>query len=148
MDLSPSWEASSCLANFMEPQDPLPCSQSPPLVPIISQISPVRTTPFCISLIRFNIIIPLASVKCLPLCRDSSVGIATGYRLDDEGIRVRILVGWRIFSMSSKPVLGPTYPPIQRVQGAKAAGTESWPLTSKYCRGQENLTIPPCSLMA
>jgi hypothetical protein len=30
--------------------------------------------------------------------RDSSVGIATGYRLDDQGVRVRVPEGSRIFS--------------------------------------------------
>jgi hypothetical protein len=30
--------------------------------------------------------------------RDSAVGIATGYRLDDQGVRVRVPVGSRIFS--------------------------------------------------
>jgi hypothetical protein len=34
---------------------------------------------------------------------DSSVGIATGYRLDDRGVGVRVSVG-------SRPALGPTNP--------------------------------------
>jgi hypothetical protein len=40
---------------------------------------------------------------------DSAVGIATGYRLDDRVVRVRVLIGSRIFffSTSSKPALGP-----------------------------------------
>jgi hypothetical protein len=35
--------------------------------------------------------------------RDSSVGVATGYRLDDQGAGVRV-------STSSRPVLGHTQP--------------------------------------
>jgi hypothetical protein len=49
--------------------------------------------------------------------RDSVVGIATGYGLDDRGVGVRVPVGWRIFYTSSRPVLGPTQPPIQWVPG-------------------------------
>jgi hypothetical protein len=35
--------------------------------------------------------------------RDSAVGIATGYGLDDRGVGVRIPVGSRIFSSPSRP---------------------------------------------
>jgi hypothetical protein len=49
---------------------------------------------------------------------DSVVGIATGYGLDDRGVGVRVPVGSRIFSTSSRPALGPTQPPIQWVPGA------------------------------
>jgi hypothetical protein len=44
--------------------------------------------------------------------RDSSVGIATGYGLDGRRVGVRVPVGARIFSTSSRPVLGPIQPPI------------------------------------
>jgi hypothetical protein len=45
---------------------------------------------------------------------DSSVGIATGYRLDVPGIESR----WGgDFSHTSRPALGPTQRPVQRVQG-------------------------------
>jgi hypothetical protein len=46
------------------------------------------------------------------------VGIATSYGLDDQGIGVRVPVGSRIFSTSSRPALGSTQPPIQWVRGA------------------------------
>jgi hypothetical protein len=49
--------------------------------------------------------------------RDSVVGIATGYGLDDRGVRFRVPVGSRIFSTSSRPALGPTQPPIQYAPG-------------------------------
>jgi hypothetical protein len=50
--------------------------------------------------------------------RDSAVDIATGYRLNDRGVRVRVSVGAKIFPTASRPDLGPTQPPIQWVPGA------------------------------
>jgi hypothetical protein len=46
-------------------------------------------------------------------------GIATGYGLNDLGVGVRVSVGGKNFhfSMSSRPSLGPTQPPIPCVQG-------------------------------
>jgi hypothetical protein len=49
---------------------------------------------------------------------DSTVGIVTGYRLDEGGVRVQVLVGSIILSTSSRPILGPTQPPIQWALGA------------------------------
>jgi hypothetical protein len=54
--------------------------------------------------------------------RDSAVGIATAYGLDDGGVGVRVPVGSRIFSMSSRQALGPTQIPIQWVRGALSGG--------------------------
>jgi hypothetical protein len=45
-----------------------------------------------------------------------SVGIATDYRLNDRGVRVRVPVGLRIFTSSYRPDL-PMQPPIQWVPG-------------------------------
>jgi hypothetical protein len=56
--------------------------------------------------------------------RDSSVGIATGYGLDDGGLGVRFPIGSRIFT--SGPVLMPTLPPMGTGSSFvedKAAGT-------------------------
>jgi hypothetical protein len=52
--------------------------------------------------------------------RDSAVGIATGYGMDDQGVGVGVPVGPRIFhfSTSFRPPLGPTQPTIQWVPGA------------------------------
>jgi hypothetical protein len=50
--------------------------------------------------------------------RDSIVGIATGYGLDNWGVGVRVPVRSRIFSTSSRPALGSTHPHIQWVPGA------------------------------
>jgi hypothetical protein len=62
--------------------------------------------------------------------QDSSVGMATGYGLDDRVIWVRFLEGTGnfLFATASRPALGPTQPPIQWVLGGgvfpwgKAAG--------------------------
>jgi hypothetical protein len=42
--------------------------------------------------------------------RNSVVGITTAYRLDGRKVGVRVPVAARFFSMSSRPVLGPTQP--------------------------------------
>jgi hypothetical protein len=37
---------------------------------------------------------------------DSAVGVTTGYGLEDRGVGLRVQVGARRFSTSSRPVLG------------------------------------------
>jgi hypothetical protein len=54
--------------------------------------------------------------------RDSSVSIALGYGLDDQGSRVRFRRGWEFFSY----LMGTRGP----FHGGKAAGAWNWPLTS------------------
>jgi hypothetical protein len=58
--------------------------------------------------------------------RDSVVGIAIGYGLDDRRVGVRVPVGSRIFcsQTSSRPALGPTQPPIQGVPRALSSGVK------------------------
>jgi hypothetical protein len=53
------------------------------------------------------------------MSRDSSVGIATGYGLDDRmiGIRFSARAGNFLFDTISRPAVGPTEPPIQRIPG-------------------------------
>jgi hypothetical protein len=72
------------------------------------------------------------------MSRNSSVGIATGYELDDRMIGVRFLRGAEIFlDTMSRPVLEPTKPPMQRVLGAVSLGLK-WP-------GREADHAPPSS---
>jgi hypothetical protein len=58
--------------------------------------------------------------------RDSAVGIATGYGLDDRGVGVPSpgRVKNFLFCTSSRPALGSTHPPIQWVLGALSAGVK------------------------
>jgi hypothetical protein len=57
--------------------------------------------------------------------RDSAVGIATGYGLGGRGDEVRVPVGARIFSMSFRPLLGPTQPPIPMGTGGFFSGLKA-----------------------
>jgi hypothetical protein len=67
MELSPSWEVASCVATqelpsiLWNPKVHCRVHNSPPLFPILSQISPVHTTPFYLSKIHFNMIHPPTS---------------------------------------------------------------------------------------
>jgi hypothetical protein len=69
----------------------------------------------------------LVSYSCLTYIsakrRDSAVGIANGYRLDDQGIRVRVPVVVRIFT-SFRSVLRSTQPPIQWVPAVFPPGVK------------------------
>lgn len=72
------------------------------------------------------------------------VGIVTHYLRDRIGIKSRC--GWD-FSHPSRPTLGPTQPPVQRLpvlfSESKAGGVRLWPITSIYRRGwRNNRTIP------
>jgi hypothetical protein len=61
-ELSSSWEGANCAAIqdlpilFWNPKVHYHVHKSPPLVPILSQIDPVHTTPSCLSKIYFNIV--------------------------------------------------------------------------------------------
>jgi hypothetical protein len=71
--------------------------------------------------------------------RDSSVGIALGYGLDDRGSRVRFPARLEtfLFSTASRTDLGPIQLPIQWVPGALSLGVK-WP-------GREADHSPPAS---
>jgi hypothetical protein len=51
---------------------------------------------------------------CLNLTHDD----ALGYELDDRGFESRQGLGIFLFTSASRPVLGPTQPPIQWLPGA------------------------------
>jgi hypothetical protein len=57
--------------------------------------------------------------------RDSVVGIAIGYRPDDQGVGARVPVWSRIFSTSSRLALGPTQPPTQWIPGTLSPGDKA-----------------------
>jgi hypothetical protein len=83
--------------------------------------------------------------------RDSAVGIATGYGLNDGGVGVRVPVGARIFFS-----LVPTQPPIQWVPGAisprvKRSGREadhSPPTSAEVKNTWIYKSTPPYAFMA
>jgi hypothetical protein len=62
MELSPSWEAISCSVSqeypniLLNPKVHYRVHKSPPLIPILSEIIPVHTTPSYLSKLRFIII--------------------------------------------------------------------------------------------
>jgi hypothetical protein len=66
--------------------------------------------------------------RCMKGCRDSVVGIATCYRLDDRGVGAQVPVGVRIFTFPNRPdrLWGPptSYPTGTRgsLPRGKAAG--------------------------
>ena len=68
--------------------------------------------------------------------RDSSVGIATHYRLDGPGIESRWGLG---FPHPSRPALGPTQPPV-------IMGTESFPRARRPGRGVDHSLHPASRL--
>jgi hypothetical protein len=90
--------------------------------------------------------------------RDSSVGIATGYGLDDQEGRSSSPVRVKnfLFSTSSRPALRSTQPPIHRVPealfpGVKRPGREadhSLPASAEVKKMWINTPTPPYAFMA
>jgi hypothetical protein len=83
--------------------------------------------------------------------RGSLVGIATDYGLGDRGVGIRVPVGSRIFSTSSRPAMRPTQPPIQWVPGLKGPGHEadhSFPTIAEVKETWIYTTTPPYAFMA
>jgi hypothetical protein len=79
--------------------------------------------------------------------RDSTVNIATGNRLDDLGGRSSSPGSVKnfLFSLSSRPAVGSTQPPIQWVRGVKRPGREAdhSPPTSAEVKKNVDLYIHP-----
>jgi hypothetical protein len=69
------------------------------------------------SLLRYYCLCRRVKIFLNTRSRNNVVGMATGHRLDGRGVGVRVPVGSRIFSMSSRPAVGPTQHPIQWVSG-------------------------------
>jgi hypothetical protein len=61
---------------------------------------------------------------CFVRSRDSSVGIATGYGLDDRGFESQQRLRIFLFTTVSRPALGPTQPLIQWVPGVLSLGVK------------------------
>jgi hypothetical protein len=86
--------------------------------------------------------------------RESAVDIATGYGLDDRYFGVRVAGGSKIFSTSSRPVLGPTHRPIQLVPGALSPGVKrreadhSPPTSAEVKKMWIYVSTPPYALLS
>jgi hypothetical protein len=92
------------------PNVPCHVHNSPPLVPVLSQLQPVY---------RFQ---PnFTTIHSYIGSRDSSVGIATRLRAGRSGFDSR---GGGLFTTVSRTALGPTQPPIHWVPGALSLGVK------------------------
>jgi hypothetical protein len=93
----------------------------------------------CLTATKFEPFILLLSML---KSRDSSVGIALGYGLDDGGLGFNSRRGWEFFSSRLRPerLWGPPSLLSNRHQGlflgGKAARAWSWPVASIYYRCQ------------
>jgi hypothetical protein len=65
---------------------------------------------------------PVTSETNQGASRDRSVDIETGYGLGGQEVGVPVPAGSRVFSVASRPALGPTQPTIQWVLGALSQG--------------------------
>jgi hypothetical protein len=101
----------------------------------------------CAYFLAFHLSSVFSFSLCLHFSRDSAVGIATGYRLDDREVGIRVPVGSRIFTshvVQTGSGVHPTYYTLGTwglFPGGKAAGAWSWPLTSNWCRDEENMDL-------
>jgi hypothetical protein len=81
-------------------------------------------------------------VSCYYRSRDSAVGIAIGYGMDDPGVGVRVPVGSRIFSPPRR---------LNRLWGVKRQGREadhSPPTSAEVKKTWIYTSTPPYALMA
>jgi hypothetical protein len=102
------------------------------LYPLPSIMTSQLHNTLCTTNLPFFIIIYISCEQS----RDSSVGIALGYGLDDRGSRVRFPAGAGNFSLHHRVQNGSGTHPVSYPMGTrgsfsrdKAAGAWSWPLT-------------------
>ena len=100
-----------------------------------------ETSDNCIQMLRPTVSTEFLEFR-LKKGRDSSVSIANHYGLDGPGIEFR----WgRDFPHPSRPVLGPTQPPVQWVlvllPGGKAAGAWRLPPTQSSAEVKERVEL-------
>jgi hypothetical protein len=91
---------------------------------------------------------PKFSEKTCPSARsrDSAVGTATGYGLDDPGVGLRVPVGSRIFSSTRRPMgTGGSFPGLKR----PGSGADQSPPASAEIKKMLIFTsTPPYAFMA
>jgi hypothetical protein len=103
--------------------------KSPPLEAILSHMSLSQLQLMMMMMMMMTMIIIIIIINVFILSnesRDSSVGIALCYGLDDQGSRVRFPAGTGIFyfNTASRTALRPTQPPIQGVLGSPSLGVK------------------------
>jgi hypothetical protein len=76
----------------------------------------------CYQKIKFNFI----HISLFHREPESAICLVTSYGLEDQGVGVQVPVGGKNvhFSLSFRPALGPTQPPIQWVPGALSPGVK------------------------
>jgi hypothetical protein len=84
--------------------------------------------------------------------RDSTVGKATGYGMDDRGVEVRVPVGLRIFTSPSRPDFSEAHPDsYPMVPGVKRSGREadhSSPTSTEVKNTWVYISTPPYVFIA
>jgi hypothetical protein len=81
------------------------------------------------------------------MSRDGAVGNATGYRLDDRGVRVQLPVASRIFFTLSRTSVRPTQLPIQSKQSGREAD-HSPPTSAEVKKTWIYTSTPPYVFMS
>jgi hypothetical protein len=138
MELSPSWEAASCAATqelqnmLWNPKVYNRVHKSPPLVPILSQMKPVHTTPSYLSKIHFQISCPFL---CLGRLSKESVQVRGFLR---SFVTSLVLYGEELLASHPTPKLEDH--PLPAVRGylfnVSAATQHIWRASPSATRGR------------
>jgi hypothetical protein len=115
------------------------------MIPAFERAKTVHAFDRAVTVIGYDVILAANIRRYHKWSRDSVVGIATSYGMDDREVGVRVPVWSRIFFSPSRPdrlwrLWGPPNLLYNGYRG-KAAGAWSWPFTSNKCRGQENVAL-------